>query len=136
MMHITEHQLVRPSADGLIESDDIYVKQMIKLLKGMQEWVDYLLKEDEVNKGTVDSLTKLVREIRTTLNTIAEFQGRTDGNRTKTKVESLEVTMFTLTNMLIKEACPLCREKVIHVLETQTGTMETLEIQESSCSPF
>lgn len=137
MVHVTEHQIVTQNKEtGDIESDDIYVSRMVKLLKNMQEWVDYLMKADEINKGTVDSLTKLVREIRTTLVTVAEFQGRTDGNRTKTKVESLEITMFNLTNMLIKEACPICRAKVIEVLETQTGTQELLETPESSCLPF
>jgi hypothetical protein len=134
MIHITEHQIVKQNEEtGDIESDDIYVSRMVKLLKNMQDWVDYLMKEGEVNKGTVDSLTKLVREIRTTLVTVADFQGRTDGNKTKTKVESLEVTMFNLTNLLIKEACPVCQAKVIELLETQTMTQETLEIPESSC---
>jgi hypothetical protein len=64
---------------------------------------------------------KLAREVRLTLESLAEFQGRLNrgGGDTTIKLTQINIKYMKLTQALMTEVCEECRPKIIEILDEQ-----------------
>ena len=85
----------------------------------MENWATELMGDGEADKANIDSLTKLVKEMRTTITTIAEFKGRLDRSTTKINIEKVEGKVLTLVNVILEDVCDDCRSKITEVMSKQ-----------------
>ena len=122
MEHVNDHEIrkiVTEEGDEEYESDDFYLSKLLSTMKYLMAWVEFVGKGETVDKSAVDMLTKLTKESRETVKTIAEFQGRRDTVTTKVQIDSMETKVLNLTNVLLQEACPTCKAKMMEVLQSQ-----------------
>lgn len=122
MEHVNNHEIrkvVTEEGDEEYESDDFYLSKLLSTMKYLMAWVEFVGKSETVDKSAVDMLTKLTKESRETVKTIAEFQGRRDTVTTKVQIDSMETKVLNLTNVLLQEACPTCKAKMMEVLQSQ-----------------
>ena len=122
MEHVNDHEIRKVTTDTgeeEYESDDFYLSKLLQTMKYLMAWVEFVGKGEDVNKSAVDMLTKLTKESRETVKTIAEFQGRRDTVTTKIQIDSMETKVLNLTNVLLQEACPTCKAKMMEVLQSQ-----------------
>lgn len=117
MEHINEHEIRKddPNKD-VYYSDDIYMGKLLKSLNYLDTWINFVASE-EPSKSTIDSLVRLTKEIRETVKTAAEFQGRLDTSTKILQVDKLETKILNITNLVLEEACPECRAKIVGLLD-------------------
>lgn len=116
--HLTSHEIVRTqraTTDGM--DDEFYLDKLLRMLNSMEQWSARLMAERHVDKGIVTSLTSLTREMRATLQLIAEFQGRLDSNTIKVTVQTMQDQVLGITEIILsQELCEPCRTKLMEVL--------------------
>lgn len=116
--HLYSHQLVKiDNTTNELVSEDIYLSKLSYMLNKLVAWMEFIIDQGDINRGTVDSITKLTKEARSTISMMAEFQGRVNNESNQLRIDNMEVTVLNLTNVILQEACPICRAKVIEILD-------------------
>ena len=115
--HVYTHEILREDADDI--DDQFYLDKLLRMLAYMENWASDLMSDGESDKASIDSLTKLVKEMRTTITTIAEFKGRLDRTTTKINVEKIEGKVLSLVNVILEDVCDDCRSKITKVMSKQ-----------------
>ena len=118
-LHVNTHELIirpKPDSDNVM-SDEFYMDKLLRILRQLESFTSEMMIQEGFDKGMVDSLTKLTKEVRTTVITIAEFQGRMDRATTIVNVQNVENKILKLTNVLVGEVCEECMEKIIPLIE-------------------
>lgn len=124
MTHVNTHEIVIDEATGKYESPDFYMNELLKLLKMFKDWLTFTIECGGLDKQKVDIGVKLAREIRLTLESLAEFQGRFDrGGNTTIQIGEINAKYMQLTNVLLMEVCDGCRGKIIKILDDQNNKM-------------
>lgn len=115
--HVYTHEILREDVDDI--DDQFYLDKLLRMLAYMENWATELMGDGEADKSNIDSLTKLVKEMRTTITTIAEFKGRLDRSTTKINIEKVEGKVLTLVNVILEDVCDDCRSKITEVMSKQ-----------------
>ena len=127
MDHLNTHELVINEETGVYESPDFYMNELLRLLKQLKDWMKLVIMDEKrVDKNTIDAGTKLTREIRLTLESLAQFQGRLDKTST-VQLTQINMKYLQLTTVLLSEVCDECRGKIIRVLDDTTPAVEISE---------
>lgn len=118
-LHVYTHDLIIPpkrDSDNIM-SDEFYMDKLLRVLRQLESFTSEMMIQEGFDKSMVDSLTKLTKEIRTTVVTIAEFQGRMDRATTIVNVQNVENKILKLTNVIVGEVCDECMAKIIPLIE-------------------
>lgn len=116
--HLYTHEIVSPARlDSTVIGDEFYLDKLMRMLRQLESCSTTVMMEDKLDKTMIDSMTKLTKEIRSTITTIAEFQGRLDRSTTTINIQTVESKILKLTNVMVQEMCPECRIKLIPVIE-------------------
>lgn len=112
MDHTMTHEIIRREIQTIDNIDDeFYLDRLLRMLKNMDAWGTRLMANGEVNKITIDAMTKLVKEQRATLNDVAVMQGRLEQNSMRVSIEGMNTKVLGLTELLLsQELCEHCRE--------------------------
>jgi hypothetical protein len=127
MEHCNTHEITIDEAAGIYESNDFYMDRVLKMVKRLDGWMDYL--ETKMNPEAVDLQDMkmgllLIRESRETIKDLATFQGRLENKgNTTVKIETLNAQYNQLTQIMMSEVCDTCRERIIKLLDTQTNAI-------------
>jgi hypothetical protein len=123
MEHCNTHEIKVDEAEGVYESNDFYMDRILKQMKRMDQWFKVL------ESGTTDQTTirlglSIVREMRMTTESLAEFQGRLErkGNTT-VQIETLNMQYNQLTTAIMEGVCPECRARIIQHLSAQRNVI-------------
>ena len=128
MVHLNTHELVVDEEKGVYESPDFYMNELLRLLKMLKDWLKFTVENGKTDKFTIDSGTKLAREVRMTLESLAQFQGRLDRS-SSVNITQINMKYMQLTSMLMSaEVCPACRQKIIAVLDESTPALEVANL--------
>lgn len=126
MEHLNTHELVVDDSKGIYESPDFYMNELLKLLKMLKDWLKITVEEGKTDKFTIDNGIKLSKEVRLTLESLAQFQGRFD-RTSNVQLTQVNMKYMQLTTVLLSEVCDECRGKIIKVLDEATPVAEIAE---------
>lgn len=119
MEHMNEHEIRRVVVNGkeMVDSPDFYLNELASIFNKLRDYSDLIImSEDKPDKNTIEMITKLSAETRRTLESMATLQGRlTRGN--ELNVKNMEVRVLSLTEVIMKEACPECQRRILKVID-------------------
>jgi hypothetical protein len=119
MEHINKHQLVINEETGEYSSPDYYLNKLAKLMKQLDAWMKYSIELAPSHENVKLGL-QVTKEIRGTLDQLAEMQGRKDsGRNVNVQIENMNVRYQQLTNIILQEVCGDCRSRIIKSLDAQ-----------------
>ena len=121
MCHINEQHEIKVDEDGNFQTEDILLKKLASNMRTLEEWTGYIISTvsapKDVDRAKVDMLVKLTQEIRKTIESIAELQGRLGPGDTILQVQILNGRVVDLTNMVLDNSCPECKMKILNAME-------------------
>jgi hypothetical protein len=128
--HLLHHELkvetikVNNVDRTVVSSPDFYLNEFGFIYSTVKDILQRKINNDELEEDSifVDQITKLTKEMNTTLTKLAEVQGRLKtGGDTETKILKVEGDLNIITDILSGGClCPNCQEKVMQKLETVT----------------
>ncbi len=114
MKHINDMHDIQ-QIKGQFCSPDFYLDKLLRQYTNLQNWTDYVLElvkgANDIDPRKVHMLIQLSREIRETINTLGEFQGR-KAQQNNVYVQQLEKQVEQMTYIVLEETCPVCQQKV------------------------
>lgn len=118
MDHINTHQIKEDKNTGEYDSQDFYMKRLLRMLKKLEDWVNYICAIKDFDRENIKLALMLTKETRATLHDLAEFQGRLNqGGNVNVKIETMNNRFVLLTNLIVQEVCPECRQKVLEAID-------------------
>jgi len=121
LTHINTHHFDFDEQTGEYDSPDFYLKELLKVFKLLKAWLDYLVTQPNLSQRDIDLGLRLSREVRETLKTLGDFQGRFDkSDDDLVNIEMLNRRYMTLTETMLHEVCPKCQVKVLKILDQQS----------------
>lgn len=128
MVHVNDHEIIIDEDTGNCESPDFYMNKLLKLLKTFEDWLNYEIMSGGIDKQKVDLGIKLGREIRLTLESLAQFQGRLErGGSANIQIQQINMKYLQLTQVIASEVCDRCRPKLMAVLDSMSEPKEICE---------
>jgi len=116
MRHVNDHELV-VDEEGVVDSPDFYMRKLGKLLKTLDDWVNYVTGRAP-DPTTINLGIKLSREIRATLETLAVFQGRLGGQtQVNVQIDNMNMKYLQLTQIIQEKVCDQCRARILEVID-------------------
>jgi hypothetical protein len=123
MTHINESHEIQVDADDNLQSPDALLNRLMKNMNTLKEWTDFVIGSvatpKDVDRAKVDMLVKLTQEIRKTVESIAELQGRKGPGDTIIQLQTLNMKVIQLTNTVVDVSCPECKMKILAAMERQ-----------------
>lgn len=121
MEHVNQHAITVDDATGVADSPDFYLRELLKVLKALKDWMEYCTTQANVSRGDIDLGIRLSKEVRETLKVLGEFQGRYNATKNPTvQLTEVHQKYMELTDVIMAEVCPKCQSKILHVIE-KTG---------------
>ena len=121
MCHINEQHEIKVDEDGNFQTEDILLKKLASNMKTLEEWTGFIISTvsapKDVDRAKVDMLVKLTQEIRKTIESIAELQGRLGPGDTVMQIQVLNGRVMDLTNMVLDNSCSDCKMKILQAME-------------------
>lgn len=119
MEHCNTHELIIDTTKCRDVNDpDFYMDELLSLLDMFKDWLQYCITSEHMTKSDLDMATKLGKEIRETIKTLGEFQGKLQrGSTINVNVDVINQRYMMITNMLMTEVCDECRLKVINLMD-------------------
>lgn len=106
--------------DGLI-SLDFYSNEIMQILAHLKKWSRALSIHQSSSTKDIDVGLKVMRELRLTVESLAEFQGRlASKSHTTINVDSINMKYMSMTNVIRTELCPTCRQKMLAAISEET----------------
>jgi hypothetical protein len=125
---VNEHVYQHVNHEQAIHHDNPdYVRlKMVKFADILELWLDGMIIDNKIERGTMDMALRLIKEIRENLKVIAEMNG--DINRADPKVQIINITndFKRLTNVLMMDLCDNCRPKALKAIEGMSMTVPAL----------
>lgn len=124
--HINNHELKIDVNTGKVDSPDFYMGRLLGMIETMDEWVRLTMEVNDFDANRIRAGTSLMREIRETLKTLAEFQGvKETGGNYSIQITQIKQEYIALTNFIMEEACDSCRAKIIDVMGIEPKLVST-----------
>lgn len=109
------------------EMDALTFEQFLDTMKmqlnKINNWFKIVIDTDEPTTENVAMAVKLIKEIRDTLRVIAEIEGKLaakgDTTQITVQIAAVQKNYKQLTNLILKEVCPACQEKLILKMEAE-----------------
>lgn len=125
--HINTHEIVADKETGDTSSPDFYMGKLLKMLRFMEDWINLVTEQSDgfdVNK--MRAAATVIREIRETLKTLAEFQGlRDSGVNYTAQITLIKQQYMVLTTAVMEEVCDECRGRILNVIEAMPPMLTT-----------
>jgi hypothetical protein len=132
MEHINKHEIVVDEETGTYESPDFYLNELLKLLKLLKDWMNYCVSSGQYSRQDLELAMKLNKEVRETLKTLGEFQGKMGHSSSTTiNIDVINQRYMQITNLLMTEVCPECRLKVIDLMDQLESLPANQQIPET-----
>lgn len=137
MRHINEQHEIQMDVNGDFRSPDFYLDKLLDQYNSLQKWTDYVLElvkgANDINPQKINMLVQLSREIRETIKTLGEFQGRKSQQDT-VYVQKMEKQVEQMTYIVLEETCPVCRQKVLAAMGSTLLPKEKPLLEKTSSS--
>lgn len=125
---VNEHVYHHVSHESVVHPDNPeYVRlKMVKFADILELWLDGMIIDNNIERGTMDMALRLIKEIRENLKVIAEMNG--DLNRADPKLQIINITndFKKLTNVLMMDLCDQCKPKALKAIEGMSMTVPVL----------
>lgn len=151
MSHIYEHTVLEimddndraaavgaPGEDPGLTSMDIYTTEIMQILAYLKRYARALSIQQSTSARDIDIALKIMRELRLTIESLAEFQGRISSkSHTTINIESMNMRLLSITNVIRTRLCPKCRQEMLAAItevENQTSSQTIVpEITSNTC---
>lgn len=131
MTHINESHEITVDNDGYLQSQDKLLGDLLKTLKTLKQWTDYVVTTvkdpKDINRAKVDMLVRLSQEARKTIESVATLQGRKGPGDTYVQMQILNSKVMLLTNTILDAACDDCKLKILTAIESQPKLLEVVK---------
>lgn len=101
---------------------DYYDQRLRAIFRKFDEWTTTILEESTPSERTVGMVTKLVKELREILRMMGELDGKVGDTKYKQQAQEAQERLHKITDIILREACPSCKQKLMRALETESGT--------------
>ena len=139
MEHIYEHTVLnivtdedRAAAHGLpgeapgLISMDFYTTEIMQILAYLKRYSRGLSIHQSSSTKDVEVALKIMRELRLTIESLAEFQGRIDTkSHTTINIDNMNMKFLSITNVIRTRLCPKCRQEMLAAITEVDGNSET-----------
>lgn len=142
MEHIYEHTILEirdpndraalvgaPGVDPGYVSMDFYTTEIMQILAYLKRYSRGLSIHQSSSTKDVELALKIMRELRLTIESLAEFQGRiASRTHTTVNIDSMNMKFMSITNVIRTRLCPTCRQEMLDAIaevdkEFQNRTM-------------
>lgn len=133
MEHVYEHAalgVVNGAQEGLpgearpqgLTSLDFYSSEIVQILAYLKRYARGLSIHQSSGSKDVELSLKVMRELRLTIESLAEFQGRL-ATRTHTtiNIDTMNMRYLSITNAIRTELCPTCRQKMLTIITNEAS---------------
>lgn len=146
MEHIYEHTMLNCITDedraaamghpgeepGLI-SMDFYTTEIMQILAYLKRYSKGLSIHQSSGTKDVELALKVMRELRLTIESLAEFQGRiSTKSHTTINIDNMNMKFLSITNVIRTRLCPKCRQEMLAAIaeidESKNQQNQTLTI--------
>ena len=121
--HINEQHEISVDDEGNLQSQDMLLGKLTENIQTMENWSRFIIttvtEAKHVDRAKVDMLTKLMQEIRKTIESIATLQGRMGPGDTVIQMQILNMRVVDLTNLVLTNSCPDCKAKILAAMENK-----------------
>ena len=142
MEHIYEHTVLNivtdedraaakgaPGADPGLVSMDFYTTEIMQILAYLKRYSKALSVHQSTSTKDIDIALKVMRELRLTIESLAEFQGRIDTkSHTTINIDNMNMKFLSITNVIRTRLCPKCRQEMLTAIAEIEGSPQTLTI--------
>ena len=98
---------------GLV-SIDFYTTEIMQILAYLKRYSKGLSIHQSTSTKDIELALKIMRELRLTVESLAEFQGRINAkSHTTINIDNMNMKYLSITNVIRKELCPTCRQKML-----------------------
>ena len=97
---------------------DYYDQRMRSIFRKFNDWMNVILEESTPSERTVKMASSLAKELREILRLMGEFEGKVGDSKYKQQAEDAERKLRIVTDVILREACPTCKLKLMRALET------------------
>ena len=127
MEHIYEHSVMNvvsdeelaarngtPGVDPGIVSMDFYTTEIMQILAYLKRYSKSLSLHQVSSTKDIEIALKVMRELRLTIESLAEFQGRINTkSHTTINIDTMNMKLLSITNVIRTRLCPKCRQEMI-----------------------
>lgn len=109
--------------DGSI-SLDFYSNEIMHILAHLKRWARSLALHQASSTRDIDTGLKVMRELRLTVESLAEFQGRLASHKISNmtvNIDTMNMRYMNITNAIRTELCPTCRQKMLEVITLEAS---------------
>ena len=139
MEHIYEHTILEiadpndkaaavgaPGVDPGLVSMDFYTTEIMQILAYLKRYSRGLSIHQSSSTKDVELALKIMRELRLTIESLAEFQGRI-ASRTSTTVniDNMNMKFMSITNVIRTRLCPSCRQEMLAAIAEVDNEMQS-----------
>jgi hypothetical protein len=121
MTHINEGHELRVDEKGKMHSEDELLKKLSTNMNILDEWAGFIIqsvtKPEQIDGAKVNMLVRLTQEIRKTVESIAELQGRKGPGDTLIQLQIVNNKFTTITNLVLDNCCPSCQMKILDAID-------------------
>lgn len=146
MEHIYEHTVLniasdedraahngRPGEDPGLISMDFYTTEIMQILAYLKRYSRALSIHQSTGTKDVEIAIKVMRELRLTIESLAEFQGRIDTkSHTTINIDNMNMKFLSITNVIRTRLCPKCRQEMLAAI---TEVDQSLNQQTQTITP-
>ena len=136
MEHIYEHTVLnvvsdedraafhgRPGEEPGLVSMDFYTTEIMQILAYLKRYAKSLSIHQSTSTKDVEIALKVMRELRLTIESLAEFQGRIDTkSHTTINIDNMNMKFLSITNVIRTRLCPKCRQEMLTAIAEMDGS--------------
>ena len=103
---------------------DFYSNEIMQILAYLKRYSRGLSIHQSSGTKDVELALKVMRELRLTIESLAEFQGRlaTRATHTTINIDNMNMKYMSITNAIRTELCPACRAKMANLITEISST--------------
>jgi hypothetical protein len=120
--------------DGLV-SMDFYTTEIMQILAYLKRYSRSLSIHQSSSTSDIKTALQVMRELRLTIESLAEFQGRlASKSHTTINIESINMKLLSITNVIRTRLCPTCRKEMLAAIAEVDNSNQTPTIVPATIS--
>lgn len=122
--HMTSHaildidQIPEDDITRILDDPAFFYKELYELFTTMKDWLHFTMEVERLDRTTIDTGLRLMKEIRETLKLIAELQGKIKkGNTYQIQYNQIQGDFNVLIGTVLSNACDDCQKTILKAIE-------------------
>lgn len=116
--HVIPELVNNVDVESVLNDPAFFYRELYDLFTTMRDWLSFTMETERLDRTTIDTGLKLIKEIRETLKLIAELQGKIKkGNTYQIQYNQIQGEFNVLMGTVLSHACDKCQLEIMNAIE-------------------